>query len=124
MLCWLHYRHVLSGLAMLDFGLAGEHEIRAELGRRLQRQRLSLGLSQVELADRAGISASTVKLIEAHGRCTLENFVRTVMALGLADQLQSLFALQIRSIAQMEQAEKARRRAPRRSGAASTKRPA
>lgn len=99
---------------MLDFGFAAEHEIRAELGRRLQAQRLAIGLSQSELAQRAGISASTVKLIEAHGRSTLENFVRAVMALGLADQLQPLFVLQIRSIEQMEQAEKpGRRRAPR-----------
>ena len=109
---------------MLDFGFAGEHEIRAELGHRLQIQRLALGLSQAELAERAGISASTIKLIEAHGRCTLENFVRTVMALGLVDQLQSLFVLQIRSIEQMERAEKARRRAPRRAPrTAAAKRP-
>ena len=111
---------------MLDFGLAGEHEIRAELGQRLQSQRLALRLSQAELAERAGISASTIKLIEAHGRCTLENFIRSVMALGLVDQLQSLFVLQLRSIEQMERAEKAqRRRAPRRSPrAARAKNPA
>lgn len=110
---------------MLDFGFASEHEIRAELGQRLQVQRLALGLSQAELAERAGISASTVKLIEAHGRCTLENFIRTVMALGLAGQLQTLFVLQVHSIEQMERAEKSRRRAPRRSlRAAVAKRPA
>lgn len=110
---------------MLDFGFASEQEIRAELGRRLQSQRLALGISQAELAERAGMSPSTVKLIEAHGRSTLENFIRAVMALGLADQLQALFVLQVRSIEQMERAEKVRQRAPRRSRrAASTKRPA
>jgi DNA-binding XRE family transcriptional regulator len=117
---------MLLRLAMLDFGLAAEHEIRAALGLRLQRQRLALGLSQAELAERAGISASTIKLIEGHGRCTLENFIRSVMALGLVDQLQDLFVLQLRSIEQMERAEKAqRRRAPRRvPRAAPPKRPA
>lgn len=104
---------------MLDFGFASEQEIRAELGQRLHAQRLAQSLSQAELAERAGISVSTVKLIEAHGRCTLENFIRTVMALGLTDQLQPLFALQIRSIDQMERAEQAlRKRAPRRRAAA------
>ena len=101
---------------MLDFGFAAEHEIRTELGQRLRAQRLALGLSQAELAERAGISASTVKLIETHGRCTLENFIRAAMALGLVDQLQPLFMLQVRSIEEMERAEQAqRRRAPRRS---------
>lgn len=104
---------------MLDFGFASEQEIRAELGQRLHALRLAQSLSQAELAERAGISVSTVKLIEAHGRCTLENFIRTVMALGLTDQLQTLFALQIRSIDQMERAEQAlRKRAPRRRAAA------
>ena len=111
---------------MIDFGFAAEHEIRMELGQRLRAQRLALGLSQAELAERAGMSASTVKLIEAHGRCTLENFVRTVMALGLVDQLQTLFMLRVQSIEQMELAEQAqRRRAPRRSTRpVATKRPA
>ena len=109
---------------MLDFGFASEQEIRAELGHRLQLQRLAMGLTQAELAERAGISASTIKLIEAQGRCTLENFIRTAMALGLADQLQTLFLLQIRSIEQMERAEKSRQRAPRRSQRPAAKRPA
>lgn len=111
---------------MLDFGFAAEQEIRMELGQRLRVQRLALRLSQAELAERAGMSASTVKLLETHGRCTLENFIRIVMALGLADQLQPLFLLQLRSIEQMEQAEVAqRRRAPRRAArpAAAKRRP-
>ncbi len=100
---------------MLDFGFASEQEIRAELGQRLHAHRLAQRLSQSELAERAGISVSTVKLIEAHGRSTLENFIRTVMALGLADSLQALFALHVRSIEQMERAEQQqRKRAPRR----------
>lgn len=99
---------------MLDFGFASEQEIRLELGRRLRTQRLAQGLSQVELAQRAGIGVNTLKLLEGKGKCTFENFIRTVLGLGLADQLQSLLLLQIDSIAQMERAEQARRiRAPR-----------
>lgn len=99
---------------MLDFGYASGEEIRSELGKRLNTQRLTQGLSQAELAERAGISLSTVKLLERKGQCTLENFVRVVMGLGLADELQPLFLLKIQSIAQMEKAETATRmRAPR-----------
>jgi hypothetical protein len=103
---------------MLDFGFASEKEIRLELGRRLRAQRLaqglSQGLSQVELAQRAGIGVNTLKLLEGKGTCTFENFIRTVLALGLADELQSLLVLKIDSIARMERAEQAMRmRAPR-----------
>lgn len=104
---------------MLDFGFANEQEIRVELGKRLHAQRLAQGLTQVELAARAGIGVNTLKLLEGKGRCTLENFVRTVLALGSADEMQSLFVLKIKSIAQMEQAEQATRvRAPRKSAVA------
>lgn len=99
---------------MLEFGFANEQEIRIELGRRLQAQRLEQGLTQAELAQRGGLALSTVKQLEKKGQCTLENFVRAVMGLGLVDDLQSLFVLQVRSIAAMEQAAKPqRRRAPR-----------
>jgi transcriptional regulator with XRE-family HTH domain len=99
---------------MLDFGFASEQEIRLELGRRLRAQRLAQGLSQVELAQRAGIGVNTLKLLEGRGKCTFENFIRTVLGLGLADELQSLLMLKINSIAQMERAEQAKRmRAPR-----------
>lgn len=99
---------------MLELGFANEQEIRIELGRRLQAQRLEQGLTQAELAQRGGLALSTVKQLEKKGQCTLENFVRAVMGLGLVDDLQSLFVLQVRSIAAMEQAAKPpRRRAPR-----------
>lgn len=98
----------------MEFGLATEREIRAELGGRLRAQRLAQELSQADLAERAGIGLATVQRLEARGECTLENFVRIVMGLGLADDLQGLFELKVRSIAEMEQAEKSRRvRAPR-----------
>lgn len=104
---------------MLDFGFASEQEARFELCQRLRAQRLVQGLSQAELAERAGISVSTVKLIEAKAQCTLENFMRVVIGLGLADELQALFVFQPKSIAQMEQAAQANRvRAPRRPRAA------
>ncbi len=107
---------------MLDFGFANEQEIRIELGKRLHSHRLAQGLSQVELAKRAAIGVSTLKLLENKGQCTLENFMRAALGLGLADEMQSLFILKIKSISQMEQAEQAERvRAPRKSAVAKLK---
>ncbi|MES3040243.1 MAG: helix-turn-helix transcriptional regulator [Pseudomonadota bacterium] len=100
---------------MLDFGLANEREIREALCARLRAQRLSKGLSQADLALAAGISMATLQRLETSQGGTLESFVRVIMALGLVDELANLFAIKVRSIAQMEQAAslKPRQRAPR-----------
>ena len=99
---------------MLDFGFATTQEVGVELCQRLRSQRLVQGLTQADLAQRAGISLSTVKLMETKGQCTLQNFLCVVLGLGLVDEMQALFALKPQSIAQMERAEQAhRQRAPR-----------
>jgi len=102
------------GGGMLDFGLATEAEIRAQLCQRLRNARLSQGFSQATLAEMAGVSTSTVKFIESQEQCTLENFVRVVSALGLVGEMQDLFVTQPKSIAMLEQAQRSLiKRAPR-----------
>lgn len=104
-----------KGIAMLEFALATEKEIRTELAKRLRKQRLSKGLSLEILAERAGMGRATLQRLETSGDCTFENFIRAVQALGLVQELQELCVLKALSIAQMEQqAEHANRvRAPR-----------
>lgn len=98
----------------MDFALASHDEILRELGLRLRAQRLAQSLSQKELAGMAGVAIGTVKTLEQTGVSSLETLVRAVLALNLTDHLQPLFALQQQSIAQMAEAEKAKRkRAPR-----------
>jgi len=111
----------LEGL-MLDFGFATEQEVRLELGRRLRYQRLLKDISQEELAVRAGISSSTIKLIETKGQSTLENFIRVLLALDLVAEMQTLFESKPVSIAMMERIQKAQRmRAPRKSSSTPNK---
>jgi len=99
---------------MLDFAFFTSDQITAELGLRLKAVRLSQSLSQADLAERAGVSVGTVKAIEKTGQSSLASLVRVVQALGLSDQLQALFVLKVQSIAEMEQAQRAKRqRAPR-----------
>ena len=101
-------------VSMLDFTFSTSDEITAELGLRLKAVRLSQSLTQADLAERAGISVGTVKALERTGQSCVASLVRVVQALGLTDQLQSLFVLQVQSIAAMEQAQRAKRqRAPR-----------
>lgn len=89
----------------VDFGFATEAEIRQVLGERLRQRRIAQGLTQAEVAERSGFTLNTLSTIERTGRCTLENFIRAVMALGLVDEIQPLFLAKITSIADMERAE-------------------
>jgi transcriptional regulator with XRE-family HTH domain len=102
---------------MMSFSLAPTDEILLVLGQRIRAQRLAQELSQLELAQMAGLSLGAVRKLENSGQCSVETLVRAVQALGLVDELEDLFALKRQSIAQMEAAEAAtrRQRAPRRS---------
>lgn len=120
------HRQCLSGLIviMLDFGFSTSNEITAELGLRLKAVRLSQSLTQADLAERAGVSVGTVKSIERTGQTSVASLVRVVQALGLTDQLQSLFVLKVQSITEMEQAQRAQRqRAPRKAQVVSRSKP-
>lgn len=103
---------------MLDFAFSTSDEITAALGLRLKAVRLSQLLMQADIAERAGVSVGTVKSLERTGQSTVASLVRVVQALGLNEQLQSLFVLKVQSIAEMEQAQLAKRqRAPRKTRA-------
>jgi transcriptional regulator with XRE-family HTH domain len=95
---------------MLDFTLATAEEICIELGTRLKAARLAQGLRQIELAARAGLSRGTVNTLENTGQSTLASLVRVTRALDLVDDLQDLFKLKARSIAEMERNEQSRRK--------------
>jgi transcriptional regulator with XRE-family HTH domain len=97
----------------MHFALSSSQEIAEELGQRLRAQRLSQNLQQEELANRAGISERALRNLERNGQATLDNFIRVVMALGLAEELGRLFELKPKSIKAMEAASVRRQRASR-----------
>jgi len=61
-----------------------------ELGRRLRRTRLERNLSQVKLADEAGVDRKAVQRIEAGESVRIVSLVRVLRALGLLDALDRL----------------------------------
>jgi transcriptional regulator with XRE-family HTH domain len=74
----------------IDFSTASGEAIIAALGQRLEGLRLSRNITQAELAERAGVSRSTLtRLAEGRG-VSLDSFVRVMRALGLADHLAAL----------------------------------
>jgi transcriptional regulator with XRE-family HTH domain len=61
-----------------------------ELGRRAQRARLDLGMTQAELAAAGGISLSTVERFESGKQTQLANMLRILRALRLFDGLDRI----------------------------------
>jgi transcriptional regulator with XRE-family HTH domain len=61
------------------------------IGQRLKRIRLSRGLSQQDLAERSGVSLSTLKLLEAQGKGSLQRLARIAAVLGVDGELRDLF---------------------------------
>lgn len=78
-------------------------ELGQEMGRRLKAQRMKLGVSQPELAQRAGVALGTVSTFEKTGKTTLETFMRLVIALGLVTELENLFTIPVLSIRELEE---------------------
>ena len=74
------------------FALLRPFELAEELGRRLQQQRLRQNISQADLARRIGVSVPTISNLENGKNATLDTFLNVVLALGLANELENLFA--------------------------------
>lgn len=72
---------------MMNLENMGNEEIRKELGRRLQRERLNQNITQAALAKQAGIARRTLVAAE-HGQGTsLETLIAVLRALGSLGQL-------------------------------------
>ena len=73
----------------MDFSIMTESTILAELGRRLRRQRLNSNITQIDLANKAGVSRSVVQSLERGEDATLGSLLRLLRALDLLDQLDA-----------------------------------
>jgi len=59
------------------------------LGERLTQRRISMSLTQADLAQQAGISKRTIENVENGGSTHLANFVRILRVLGLLDAMMN-----------------------------------
>lgn len=91
------------------------HALAIELGQRLQRARLNLNLTQLEVAQHTGVSRKVVMNAEA-GQVTLENLIAILMTLDLVDHLNLFLPDQLISPIQLWKLRgKIRQRASRKS---------
>lgn len=74
------------------FALLRPFEVAEQLGQRLQQHRLRQNISQAALAQRIGVSVPTISNLENGKNATLDTFLNVVFALGLAGELETLFA--------------------------------
>lgn len=83
-----------------------------EIGDRIRSHRLARGWTQAELAERSGVSLSTLKLLEREGKGSLQRLAKIAVVLDLDGELRRLFSepSQYESIASVERTS--RQRAP------------
>jgi len=87
----------------LSLELYSPEEIGERLAARVMQLRLAKDWKRDTLAERAGLSASTIKRFETTGQITLDSLLRLAMALGCLEQFEALFtAGPITSLAELE----------------------
>lgn len=94
--------------------------IQAEIGRRLQQERLNRNLTQTQLTQRAGISRRTLVAAEADGSMTFGTFVAILRELALLPRLDALLpepAVSPVEMVRMRGAKRRRASSPRRRAA-------
>jgi len=86
---------------MLDLGFSKPGEVVKRLCERLRTERMALGMTQSDLAGRAGIGTNTV---------SFEAGVRGAMVLGRINELEGLFQPKLDSIEDIRRYEEAANR--------------
>ncbi|MGM9551830.1 MAG: helix-turn-helix domain-containing protein [Clostridia bacterium] len=71
-------------------GNESEQTILKELSLRIKQYRISLNLTQAELAEKAGVSSSTVVRLEDGADLKISNYLKILSSLGLAQNLDIL----------------------------------
>ncbi len=66
-------------------------EIASAIGARVRARRLSMGWSQAEASDRAGVAYRTWRRMETEGKASIDDLVRAAIALRCEQDLEALF---------------------------------
>lgn len=94
---------------MLPLDLMTAPQLAQSVAERARRYRLDRNLTQQELAERAGMSLSSLRRFERTGEIALLSLVRIAMALDATEGLMALFPEQLRSIEDVLQAPRRQR---------------
>lgn len=97
---------------MLPLELMTAPQLAQSVAQRARRSRLDRNLTQQELADRAGMSLSSLRRFERTGEIAFLSLVRIAMALDATEGLMALFPERVQSLEDV--LEKPRRQRGRR----------
>lgn len=76
---------------MFAFQMTSPVEVMAQLAARAKRRRIDVGLTQRELAEKAGISYGSLRLFEMRGKASLEAVVKIAFVLQAEAEFDGLF---------------------------------
>ncbi len=91
------------------FSLRNPTHLARQIGSRLRDHRKARGWTQAELAERAGISLSTLKLLEREGKGSLQRLAKIAVILNLDGSLNQLFS-ETPAFASLEEVQATHRR--------------
>ncbi|MFH0753086.1 MAG: helix-turn-helix transcriptional regulator [Candidatus Omnitrophota bacterium] len=74
----------------MDFQSMSDKAVLEELGARIQRRRLALNITQLELVQKAGVARKVIQNIEHGSNISIKGFIRTMRALGSIDVLDQI----------------------------------
>ncbi len=74
----------------IDFSVATSDQIEAAICKRLESIRLSRNITQVQLAEEAGVSPRTIGRLEKGQGVSVDTFIRVLTALGIQQNLEAL----------------------------------
>ncbi|MBB3161302.1 MULTISPECIES: helix-turn-helix domain-containing protein [Rhizobium] len=76
---------------MFTFNMTSPAEVIGGLSERMKRRRIDVGLTQRELAIRAGVSYGSLRLFEETGKISLEALVKIAFVLEAEAEFEHLF---------------------------------
>jgi transcriptional regulator with XRE-family HTH domain len=97
-----------------SFSLRNPSDLARQIGQRLRGHRKARGWTQAELAERAGISLSTLKLLEREGKGSLQRLAKIAVILNLDGSLNQLFN-EVPAFASLEEVQATHRRSGKKS---------
>lgn len=96
---------------MIDIDQKMPKDIVLEIAQRVKKRRKELGFTQVQVAERAGMSLASYKRFEQKGLIALQSLVSVSFVLGCSNDFDELFAKRgYRSIDEVIAERKAQRR--------------